>query len=404
MGNFKQTSNVSVTITQEYKSRTEVNNEEAHTKQIVLSGHARKEYKKYNYAFDTSYSDKRYKDIIWKNLKTGTKYDKSTLKDDEFWVGRIYKKKNCGKTTTYMESMTFAPPWRIHPDEIDTFLRSPENQYFEDIKDFLLSEEQFKGVMFLGFHVHMDEVYVPESITLEDGTEYILEESERWNYAYIKPHMTVDYIPTVLAQDKEGNTYRQLSRTKLWKSKEGRYNQSYAEFNTRKYEAVDKNYDLERGELYDNRKPEERPIKRTLEEYQKANDMDRVKRLIKQQQTENKKAVDVIEQEAESIIKKQGMIKEAQKELEQNIEDYVEDIKERYNINNYQVDEMLLKEEKALLIDTLKKVAVIIKPLKQIVPEIHKKLMGLLENVMERLQTDNMYRSVMNKYNRNEER
>ena len=401
MGNFKQTSNVSITITKEYTSRTSVNNEEAHTKQIVMTGNAREEYKKYNYEFKTNYSNKKYRDVIWKNLRTGTKFDKGTLKDDEFWVGRVYKTKNTGKTTTYLESMTFAPPWRIHPDEIEQFINSPENMYFEDIRNFLLTDKQFSGCMFLKFQVHMNEVYIPESITLEDGTERKLEEDERWAYAYIKPHMTVDYIPTVIEKDNEGRSFKQLSRTKLWKSKEGTYNQSYAEFNTRKYEAVDRFYGLERGELYKDKKPEERPIKRSLEEYQKTTDEQRIKKLIEQQKQQNAKTVEILEKEAEQIINKKDLVKEAQKELLNDMYLFAQNIESE---ENTKINAIMLEEEKNIFIDMIKNLFSIIKPIEVIAPTLYTKIKNILHETMKKIEVREQMRVSLMKNSNNQER
>ena len=392
MGNFKQTSNVSITITKEFTSRTSVNNEEAHTKQIVLTGNARADYKKYNYEFPTKYSEKKYRDVIWQNLRTGTKFDKACLTEDEFWTGRVYKTKNTGKTTTYLESMTFAPPWRIHPDQIEQFLNSPENMYFEDIRNFLLSDEQFKGCLFLRFQVHMNEIYIPESITLDDGTEKMLKEDERWAYAYIKPHMTVDYIPTVFETDKDGKEYRQLSRTKLWKSREGRYNQSYSEFNTRKYEAVDHFYGLERGELYSDRKPEEQPVRRSLEEYQKTSDDLRIKRLIEQQKKENAETLNIIEKEAESIIEANGILKDAQEELLEDIQSFVSDFPEN---EKERVENVILQEERSIFIDLINKITDIIRPLEKIAPMLFTKIINAFENAMKKIEIKEQIREAM---------
>ena len=136
MGQWKQTSNIVVVVNDEKTNRASVNNLEAHNRQYVLNNNAREEYKKYNYSIPTDCDSKRYRDVIWNNLKTGIKYDKSSLKDGEFWAGRVYKN-GSGKTTTYCESMIFCPPYKIHPDEIEDFINSDENKYFYDIADFI---------------------------------------------------------------------------------------------------------------------------------------------------------------------------------------------------------------------------------------------------------------------------
>lgn len=61
----------------------------------------------------------------------------------------------------------------------------------------------------------------------------------------------------------------------------------YSEFIDRKYAAVDKEYGLERGELYEEMPEEEKPVHLGLEEWKRKNDQARIDRLIHQQEQEN---------------------------------------------------------------------------------------------------------------------
>ena len=264
---FRRTGNSCVVVMKERTSRKEISNAEAHTKQKVLTGNARKELKKYNYSLPTKYSNRKYCDVIFDKLHTGTKFDKSQLAEDEFWCGRTYKKKS-GKSTTYMETMTVCPPWKIYPSEIEQFLSSSANEYFADFKRFLEHDERFKDVIFLDFQVHMNECYYPETRELEDGTIELIPEEERKQYCYIKPHMDISYIPTVRDVDKKtGKEYLKLSRKDLWHSDNG-FSRSYSEFLDRKM-TIDREYEFERGNVFQDMPEEEQPVRMTLAEWQK---------------------------------------------------------------------------------------------------------------------------------------
>ena len=381
MSRWKQTSNIVVVVNSEMTTRASVNNLEAHNRQYILKNNARLEYKRYNYRIPTDYDDKKYRNIIWGNLKTGTKYDKSSLKEGEFWAGRVYKNAK-GKTTTYCESMTFCPPFKIHPDEIEEFLASPENQYFYDVAEFLKNNERFKDCIFLGFNVHMDEVYIPTSITLEDGTEQILPENERWKYAYIKPHMSADFIPTVKCSDKNtGVEYLKLSRTDVWKSlKGGRFCDSYREFNDDRFEAVDKKYDFERGEVYAEMPEEERPtVAMSLQEWQKAHDQERVDRLINQQKQENENEINKLVEEAELIAK-------AKADVDKDIDTYVE---ESLDFNkNYYLQFRSAERNFNILLALLSLILELLFPLRKLAPDIFDRIDNELSHAENKMKID----------------
>lgn len=401
---WEQTSNVSVTVTEEKTDRVSVNNLQAHIRKVVLTGNAKEEYGKYNYEFKTEYSGTNYRDAVWKNLKVGTKFDKSKLEEGQFWVGRTYKKRS-GKTTTYVEAMTIAPPWKVHPDDIEVFLKSNENTYFDTVRQFLMTDEQFKDCIFLDFQVHLDEVYIPESVTQEDGSEYMLPEEERWQYAYIKPHMHISYIPTVKATDKNGVEFLKLSRTDLWKSKSGKFNQSYREFNDKKYEMVDREYGLERGMVYDELPPEERPVRKKLEQWQKDNDTERAERLIQQQKKEFEKTIAVMETQAEQILQDREMLAETKEQLKEEMEDYVADVMDRYNLEYQEMDAVFNREEKALLLKALNMIERIIEPIAKVFPSIFKQVKELVADARQRIEFNNRQRNILcNNYHKNDER
>lgn len=381
---FKRTSNVAPVVVEEKVTRTAINNFESHIKQIMLSGNAMEEYQIYNYEFVTDFKGKRYRDIIKEHLKKGTKFDKTQLGKNDFWVGRTYKKSS-GKTTTYVESMTVCPPFKIHPDQIEQFLKSPENTYFEDFVFFLKHDERFKDCLFLDFKVHMNEVYVPESITLEEGTEYLLPEEERWQHAYIKPHMHIAYIPTVKAVDeKTGAEYLKLSRKDLWRS-DGKFTRSYSEFIDKKYEAVDMEYGLERGEVYEEMPEEEKPIHMGLEEWKKKNDQKRIDKLIQQQQKENQKNIERLNKEVELIQQQTDENNNIIETLEQDLQDSLSDMAEQWDLDYNKMDYALLRAERKMFLGLLGLIEKIIEPLaksqKSIFDKIHAAIIGVKEKI-----------------------
>lgn len=392
---FRRTSNTAVVVVEEKTTRTAINNFEAHIKQVVLSGNAMEEYQRYNYSFPTDFDNQRFRAVINEHLKKGTKYDKSKLSKTDFWVGRTYKR-GSGKSTTYVESMTICPPFKVHPDQLDLFLKSNENYYFTDIVEFLKNDEKFKDCLFLDFEVHLNEVYIPESITLEDGTEKMLSEDERWDYAYIKPHMHIAYIPTVKAYDeKTGSEYLKLSRKDLWHSDKG-FSHSYSEFIDRKYAAVDKEYGLERGQLYEEMPEEEKPVHMGLEEWKRKNDQARIDRLIHQQEQENQKAIQRLNDEVAEINKQQSINEDVAESLEKGFQEMISDMVDDFDSDFQKVDYVFLKAEKKMLLQALELISKIIMPLSQKYKGIFDRINQVINGVKEKIQSNDVARDDFN--------
>lgn len=397
MGRFERTSNVSVVVIQEHISRSEVNYVEAHNKRYVLKNNARPELQKYNFSYDVGFDGKRYRDIIWKNLKTGIKYDKSTLKDGEFYAPRVYKKKGGKKTTTYLETMTFCPPYKIRKDQIEDFIHSPEYKYFDEALKFIKSDV-YEDAIITGAYIHLDEWYRPETITMPDGTERVLEESERDDYAYIKPHMHVDVITTKRCTDKSGIEFLKLSRGDVWKAESGRYNSSYKEFNDRRFEKLDKQFGFDRGEIYEDKEPEERPIVKSLEQWQKDTDQDKVQKLIQQEQKRNIQQVEHIEAEAKQILSDKEDLDEAKERIEEDIQDYVEELLDD-GMTQKDFDAVINKSKRDVLIMALETIGKIIQPLKYKFPNLYVDIMAVLDGTKEKLKALDRYKEKFDKSN-----
>lgn len=391
METFNKTSNVAIVVVEEKTTKTAINNFEAHIKQVVLSGNAMEEYKKYNYSFPTDFRGEKYRRVIDTHLKKGTKFDKSLLGDADFWVGRTYKKSS-GKTTTFIESMTIAPPFKIHPDQIDAFMESIENGYFSEMVDFLKNDEHFKDCLFLDFIVHMDEVYIPETITLPDGTEKMLEEEERWKYAYIKPHMHISYIPTVrVYDDKTGVDYLKLSRKDVWHSDKG-FNHSYSEFIDRKYQAVDMHYGFDRGEVYEQMPEEEKPVHLGLEEWKHKNDQARIDRLISQQKNENKKMMALVMEQAEQIEGQRQINENVAMAMTEGLEAMMDDAFEDMGGEVSKIDYLLLKGERKMFADVFQTIRKWLEPYKTSDNIILKRICKLIDEVLEKLRANDLAR------------
>lgn len=397
MGSFERTSNVSVVVIQEHISRSEVNYVEAHNKRYVLKNNARPELQKYNFSYDVGFDGKRYRDIIWKNLKTGIKYDKSTLKDGEFYAPRVYKKKGGKKTTTYLETMTFCPPFKIRKDQIEDFIHSPEYKYFDEALKFVKSDV-YEDAIITGAYIHLDEWYRPETITMPDGTERVLEESERDDYAYIKPHMHVDVITTKRCTDKNGIEFLKLSRGDVWKAESGRYNSSYKEFNDRRFEKLDKQFGFERGEIYEDKEPEEHPIVKSLEQWQKDTDQAKIQKLIQQEQKKNIQQVEQIEAQAKQILSDKEDLDEAKDRIEEDIQDYVEELLDM-GMTQKEFDTVINKSKKDILIMALDMIGKIIQPLKDRFPKMFLDIMAVLDGTKEKLKALDRFKDTFNRRN-----
>lgn len=387
---FRRTGNSCVVVMKERTSRSEINNAEAHTKQKVLTGNAREDLRKYNYSLPTKYSGMKYRDVIFNKLHTGTKFDKSQLAEDEFWCGRTYKKKS-GKTTCYMETMTVCPPWKIHPSEIETFLASNANEYFADFKRFLEQDERFKDVIFLDFQVHMNECYYPETRELPDGTIELIPEEEREKYCYIKPHMDISYIPVVRDTDKKtGKSYLKLSRKDLWHSDNG-FSRSYSEFLDRKME-LDKEYEFERGNVYQDMPADEQPVRMTLEEWQKASDSKKAQQLITQEKEKIAVETQQIQKEKEKVQFEKEELDEAKERIESDMEVYIDELG-KCGWNNNTFDSVANKSKNDILVMALMAIESIIRPLQKKFPEVFKDIMSVIVGTREKLKSVERYRN-----------
>ena len=387
---FRRTGNSCVVVMKERTSRREINNAEAHTKQKVLTGNARQELKKYNYSLPTEFSGMKYRDVIFSKLHTGTKFDKSQLPEDEFWCGRTYKKKS-GKTTCYMETMTVCPPWKIHPSEIETFLASNANEYFADFKRFLEQDERFKDVIFLDFQVHMNECYYPETRELPDGTIELIPEAEREQYCYIKPHMDISYIPTVRDTDKKtGIEYLKLSRKDLWHSDNG-FSKSYSEFLDRKM-ALDKEYEFERGNVYQDMPEDEQPVRMTLQEWQKASDSKNAQQLIKQEKEKIVAETQQIQEAKEKVQFEKEELDEAKERIESDMKDYIDELS-KCGWDNHTFDSVANKSKNDILAMALMAIERIIKPLQKKFPEVFTDIMAVIVGTREKLKSIERYKN-----------
>lgn len=385
---FKRTGNSCIVVMKERVSKTEVNNAEGHTKQFVLTGNAREDLNKYNYSLPTKYSGKKYREVIWGKLHSGTKFDKTKLdmEQDEFWVGRTYKKRS-GKTTTYMETMTVCPPWKIHPSEIEVFLASNANEYFADFKRFLEQDEHFKDVIILDCQVHMNECYYPETRILPDGTIELIPEEEREKYCYIKPHMDVSYIPVVRDVDKKtGVEYLKLSRKDLWHSEQG-FKKSYSEFLDRKM-VLDKEYEFERGNIYQDMPEEAQPVRMTLEEWQKESDYKNAQQLIKQESEK-------IEAEAQKVLSEKEELDEAKERIEADMQGYIDEL-DKCGWDNVTFDNVTNKSKTDILVMALMAIESIIKPLQKKFPDVFKDIMAVIVGTREKLKAVDKYKKGFN--------
>ena len=391
MENFDRTSNTAIVAIRQINSPHEADNVQAHVKQKVLKQNARKEYQKYNISFDTGYSGKRYSRTLKDKLKTGTKYDKSTLADDEFWVGRTYKK-GSGKTTCYIESMVFAPPFKIKPEELDSFMESEEATIFEAFKDYLLHSDRFADCRFLNMELHCNEIYYPQTMTDEAGKEIILTEEQSKEMRYCKPHLHVTYIPLVKSKTKSGEDYFKLSRGDLWKAKNGRFTESYTEELDEMYEKVFKLYGLERGEIRKDMPETDRPVEKLLEDWQRETDIKNFEKIAEQQvqELEDKRrtlAEDI--EEHNQVVEHLQECKEALDErIIQDVAIWGNDTKRNYDM----VEMDLIKSQNDFLRKVLSTIEKVLTPLAKVFPNKLGGVIDIIRDAFERLSAQDLYK------------
>lgn len=376
-------------------SLREVDNVEFHNKQIVLKRNAREEYSKYNFSLPTKYSKVRYSSFIKKRIKTGTKYDKSQLAEDEFWVGRTYKK-GSGKSTCYMESMVFAPPFKIKPEELDDFMHSEEVTIFQDFYDYLKTSERFKDCIILGFDVHCNEIYYPQTTTDEDGKEVLLTEEQSKALAYCKPHAHISMIPLVRSTDKDGNSFLKLSRGDVWKSKKGKFTESYSEELDEMFEAVFRKYGLERGEIRKDMPEDERPVEKLLEDWQRETDIKTYEKLAQQEEQEleeKKKAL-----EAARVIHNQKveLLQERKEDIADQITNDVAEWGAVFESDYDKVDREVLKNENIALVKALNIVDKVLASLESFFPSRISYARGVIKEVLDKISIDDIYKNEIN--------
>lgn len=391
-----------ITVIKQKTNRTEINRTEWHNQQRNKTGNVMEEYSHFNRVYD--YCGKQpYRKRIWDHLKTGIKFDKAKLGGDDFHVARLCK--SGSRKTTVMESMIIAPNFRVHPDDLEEFLNEIGYRYFDETMDYLLGAPRMEGVIPLKAYVHVNEVYVPESITvnLPDGTqkEVLLDEEERWKHAYIKPHLHFDYIPTVLEKDAKGISYRKLSRGDIWKSKSGKYYESYTEFLDDKYESLDKKYGFERGVVHTDLPEDERPIvNMSLQEWQHVNDQARIDRLINQQKDANELAIAELKHEAELIEEMQDSINEAKADMQNDLNEYVEKVVQTGNYAGMTradyMEKKILEHDNAILFGLLNVIETIIKPIQYVHMEIYEKITGAIRKARMKLQLNREIQQQLN--------
>lgn len=189
-----------------------------------------------------------YNKFFKKHMHVGYKAHKEELGKDDFVLPRD------GADITKIESIIVAPDIKILLKDIKNFDFSELQCFFDDyIFKFIKRDIQFKNIKILSAKVHCNEVFFPRFKEVEEnGVKKLVKLSmaESFELAYIKPHMHMDYIPLVEVE-KDGIKYLKCSSKELWKAQEGRYFDSYREYNDRLYEAIGKEYGIDRGQKWE---------------------------------------------------------------------------------------------------------------------------------------------------------
>lgn len=275
------------------------------------------------------------------------------LKEKEFYLDKLYLGKNGGKATTVVESMVISLNKRIPAtkEAIEKFKNDPDNQkLINDIVEYLTKESRLKDCRFLNIDVHYDEVFQPWE---KKPTELFPEGEVYRGEPMVSVHIHGSYIPTVkerIVFEGKEIEFEALNRGEIWKSKTKNYRQSYSQFNDEIFEAVEKKYGYERGELYEESKEDRQDD--TIQDWKIKHERE-MEELYKEQQ-EKKKAIEQkktveLDDELERVeIDKQAKIDSAKKRADEE----VEVIREEINSDmNRKIEKILIEmndEEKAL--------------------------------------------------------
>lgn len=307
--------------------------------------HIEESFKKFNIRVLDNTEGLTYNQYYKKYCKRGRQVDKDELGEKDFYLAKMYNGKgNSGKETTCVETMVLSLNDRI--DATPEAILAYQNENKEKMQSFVdymtKTDERFKDCRFLNIDWHFDEVYRPYE-RLEPTEEFpdgeIVLGSPR-----ISVHCHVTYIPLVKEMTSKGNEYYCHNRGAVWKSKTSRYNQSYSQFNDDIFEAVEKNFGYERGELYPASKEDRKDMniqdfildnnQKMEEEYRKQHDLalkiaeEKTARAKGELVTEHKKRVEEGEkkiQNLEAVIKDQEEYNSALRIESSNLEKTIDE-------------------------------------------------------------------------------
>ena len=108
-----------------------------------------------------------------------------------------------------------------------------------------------------------------------------------------------------------------------------------------------------------------------------------------------------MEKEAEQIINKKDLVKEAQKELLNDMYLFAQNIE---NEEHTKINSIMLEEEKNIFIDMIKNLFNIIKPIEVIAPTLYIKLKNILHETMKKIEVREQMRVSLMKNSNNQER
>lgn len=268
------------------------------------TGNRDDDYKKYNFdvlEMNGEKSELQYNKYFNNHVHKGYHAHLEELKEGDFVLPR--DNENISK----IESIIVSPNIKIYLKDIDKFNFDESKSFFNDyIYKYIKKDPVFKNIKILSAKVHCNEVYYPRFEEIEKDGETILRKlspEESLERAYIKVHMHMDFIPLVECE-KDGVKYLKCSSKELWKSQKGRYFDSYREYNDRFYNAIGKEYGVDRGQVWEEwdervqkkRNGESVKEKKELSEWQIERDEEMHKQYIKQLEKEKENYVSKTEE------------------------------------------------------------------------------------------------------------
>lgn len=326
-----------------------------HKNDIYQNKHIDKDFKKFNMSLLDNTEGLTYNQYYKKYCKRrkGGKKKAEVIKEmgeKDFYLDKLYTGKGSGKKTCCVEGIVVSLNKKIPATEeaIKEFKNDPENmQLINDyVEYFTKTDQRFKDCRFLNIDVHFDEIFEPWE--RKEPSELFPEGEIYKGDPKISVHFHITYIPLVKEKDKDGKEYYNHSRSKIWQSRTKNYRQSYSQFNDDIYNAVEKKYGYERGNLYEESLEDRKDL--SVQEWISQRERDLGEEYLKQQKIRD--SLKTAQEQTEEISHDLVRTIQDKEEKERELQDTKKEVKK---IENEMIDEQWFQINIQKELDKIKK-------------------------------------------------